>query len=158
MHRILHIIDSLDYTGTASQLLVLAKGLVRQKLDVHVCALDRHAPRMEEFAAAGIATTIIPRRSALDPIADWKLVRLVRRLRPDVVHTWDTVPGMFGPTAARRPFVAGTYRINRWKSVWESAIERRFARRAARLVSNSETVRDWCMQNGLPSEKFAVIP
>jgi glycosyltransferase involved in cell wall biosynthesis len=157
MPRILHIIDSLDYKGTASQLLVLAKGLASQKFDVHVCALDRRAPRLEEFAAAGISTTIVPRRFALDPLADWQLVRLVRRLRPEVIHTWDTVPGMLGPIAARRPFIAGMYRINRWKLPWEWAIERRFARRASRLITNSEAVRDWCVQNGLPAEKFAVI-
>lgn len=158
MPRILHIIDSLDYTGTASQLLVLAKGLAREKFDVHVCALDRRAPRIEEFAAAGISTTVIPRRFLLDPLADWQLMRLVRRLRPDVVHTWDTVPGMFGPIAAGCRFVAGTYRISRWKLRWEWAIERRFARRAARLVTNSATVRAWCVKNGLPTEKFTVIP
>lgn len=157
MQRILHIIDSLDYTGTASQLLVLAKSLVREKFDVHVCALDRRAPRREEFAAAGIQTTVIPRRWMLDPLADWQLVRLVRRLRPDVVHTWDTVPGKFGPIVAGRPFVAGTYHIDRWRLPWEWAIERRFAGRAAKLVTNSETVRDWCGQNGLPAEKFVLI-
>lgn len=158
MQRILHIIDSLGYTGAASQLLVLAKGLARVGYDVHVCALDRHAPRLEEFAAAGISTTVIPRRWMLDPLADWQLVRLVRRLRPNIVHTWDTVPGMFGPIASGRPFIAGTYRINRWRPAWESAIERRFARRAVRCVTNSESVRAWCVENGLPAEKLTVLP
>ncbi len=158
MPRILHIIDSLDYTGSASQLLVLAKGLAQQGFDVHVCELDRRAPRLEEFAAARIPTTIIPRRWALDPLADWQLVRHVRRLRPDVVHTWDTVPGMFGALAVGCRLVAGQYRIDRWKLDWEWALERRFARRAARYVTNSESVRAWCVRNGLPAEKFDVIP
>jgi glycosyltransferase involved in cell wall biosynthesis len=158
MNRILHIIDSLDYTGTASQLLVLAKGLMRERFDVHVCALDRRVPRLEEFAAAEISTTIIPRRFVLDPLADWQLARHVRRLRPDVVHTWDTVPGMLGPIAAGCRFVAGTYRVNRWKPAWEWTVERRFAGRAARCVTNSESVRAWCQENGLPAAKFAVIP
>ena len=139
--RILHIIDSLDFHGAASQLLGLAKGLAQQGFDVHVCALDRRAPRLEEFVAAGIATTIIPRRWALDPLADWQLMRHVRRLRPDVVHTWNTVPGMFAPIVAGRPLVAGHYSIDRWKLGWEWAIERRFPRRAVRYVTNSNTVR-----------------
>src|SRR3954453_6522181 len=68
MPRILHIIDSLDYQGAAKQLRVLAKGLAQRVYDVHVCALDRDAPRLAEFAAAGISTTIIPRRWSLDPL------------------------------------------------------------------------------------------
>src|SRR4051812_17300224 len=101
MRRILHIIDSLGYNGAASQLLVLAKALSNQKCDVHVCALDRFALRAKEFSELGIPTTILPRRWALDPFADWQLVRYVRRLQPDIVHTWNTVPGMLGPIAAR---------------------------------------------------------
>jgi glycosyltransferase involved in cell wall biosynthesis len=158
MPRILHIIDSLDYHCAATQLLVLARSLARQGFDVHVCALDQHAPRLAEFMAAGVSTTVIPRRWTLDPLADWQLVRHVRRLRPDVVHTWNSVPGMFGPIAAGCPFISGHYRIDPWKLNWEWALERRFARHASRYVTNSESVRAWCMRNGLPTEKFTVIP
>lgn len=158
MPRVLHIIDSLDYHGAAAQLLVLAKGLARKGIDVHVCALEQHAPRLAEFEAAGVSTNLLPRRWMLDPLADWRLVRHVRRLRPDVVHTWNTVPGMFGPLAAHCRLIAGYYRIDRCKPGWEWAIERRFARRAAQLVTNSKAVRGWCVQNGLPVERFTVIP
>src|SRR5262245_41501426 len=115
MRRILHIIDSLDYTGPATQLLLVAKGLARQGFDVHVCGLDQRAPRLAEFRAAGVETTIVPRRFFLDPLADWQLVRQVRRLRPDVVHTWDSVPAMLGPTVTGRPFVVGKYLIRKWQ-------------------------------------------
>ena len=50
------------------------------------------------------------------------LCGIVRRLRPDVVHTWNTVPGMFG--ADRRgasAWLPGQYRIERWKPGWEWA-------------------------------------
>ena len=99
MRRILHVIDSLDYTGSASQLLVLAKRLALAGVDVHVCALQQHAPRVDEFEAAGVSTRVLPRRFSLDPLADWQLVRHVQRLKPDVVHTWDTTPGMLGAVA-----------------------------------------------------------
>ena len=79
--RTLHIIDSLDYNGSAGQLLLLAQGLRRQGFDVHVCAFDRRAPRVAEFLAAGIPTTVIPLRWSLDPLADWQLARYVRRHR-----------------------------------------------------------------------------
>ncbi len=158
MRRILHIIDSLGYNGAATQLLVLAKALASQKYDVHVCSLARHAPRTNDLAALGIPTTIIPRRWTFDPFADWQLVRYVRRLQPDVVHTWNTVPGMLGPITARRPFVAGHYHIERCKLPAEWAIERRFAGRASRYISNSDAVRRWLLQHEIAVDKSVVIP
>lgn len=158
MPRVLHIVDSLEYCGAVSQLLTLSQGLIQQGYDVHVCTFHHHAPRETEFAAAGIPLVVVPRRWRLDPFADWQLARHVRRLKPNVVHTWNTVPGMFGPLAARCPLVAGYYQINRCRPGWEWAIERRFARRAGRLVTNSEAVRGWCVQSGLPANRLTLIP
>jgi glycosyltransferase involved in cell wall biosynthesis len=158
MQRILHIIDSLDYNGSATQLLLLAKGLRQRGFDVHVCALNQHALRVTEFVAAGISTTVIPRRWERDPLADWQLVRHVRRLKPDVVHTWNTIPGMFGALAVKCRLVVGQYRIRRWRTGWNAFVERRFSDRVSRYVTDSPTVRAWCARNRLPAEKFTVIP
>ena len=158
MQRILHIIDSLDYNGSATQLLLLAKGLMQRGCDVHVCALNQHAPRAAEFVTAGIPTAVIPRRWELDPLADWQLARHVRQLKPDVVHTWNAIPGMFGALATKCRLVVGQYRIRRWRTAWEAFVEHRFSDRVSRYVTDSPTVRDWCVRNGLPAEKFTVIP
>jgi glycosyltransferase involved in cell wall biosynthesis len=187
MRRILHIIDSLGYSGAATQLLVLADGLAARGLDVHIAALSE-SPRIplpfrvglgegsDGSVAARIPVTYIPRRWRVDPLADFQLVRHVNRLRPDVVHTWNSVPGMLWPVAvnwARQRLrhkrlagdvtdevrlVAGQYRIQRWPAAWESAIERRFARHAVRYLSNSTAVRDWCVAGGLRDQRFTVIP
>jgi glycosyltransferase involved in cell wall biosynthesis len=172
MPHILHIIDSLDQSGTARQLLILAEGLVRQGFDVHVCGL-RDAPNKipltfrdglgegSRAALEAISFRGLGRRWPIDPLADWRLLRHVRRLRPDIVHTWNTVAGMFGPLAARREerprLVAGSYRMQRWMPPWESFWERRFAPRVDRFVTNSPTVRNWCAQRGLAAERFSVI-
>lgn len=158
MRRILHIIESLGYNGVASQLLVLAKALVKSDLDVHVCVLSADTPRQQDFAAAGITAHTIARRWALDPLADWQLVRLVGKLQPDVVHTWDTVPGMLGPIRAGRPFIAGNYRIARWKPAWLWSLNRRFSKYAARLTTNSEQVRSWCTRHELSAPETTIIP
>jgi glycosyltransferase involved in cell wall biosynthesis len=179
--RILHIIDSLNRTGPARQLLVLAEGLARQGFDVHVCGLNDPPNRIplpfveglgegSSRLVDGISFVGLGRRWPIDPLADWRLRRLVMRLRPDIVHTWGSVAGMFGPIAVggwgrasgeppdRPLLVAGHYRINRYPPTWDSFFERRFARHVARFVTNSATVRDWCIKRGLPTEKFSVIP
>ncbi|MCC7474169.1 MAG: glycosyltransferase [Pirellulales bacterium] len=158
MPRILFIIDSLGYHGAATQLLALAKGLLERGYEVHVAALHADAPRRGELGSAGINTAILPRRCEIDPLADLRLVRHVRRLRPNIVHTWNTVPGMLGPIANHIPFVATIDRIDRWKSACEWAIERRFAQYAKLLLTNSPTVKAWAVEHGLPAKKFRVLP
>ncbi len=74
------------------------------------------------------------------------------------MHTWNTVPGMFGPIAGGCRFVAGHYHIDRWKSAGEWAVERRFARRAARFVTNSNAVKAWCTHHGIDAGKITLIP
>jgi glycosyltransferase involved in cell wall biosynthesis len=187
MRRILHIIDILGNSAAATQLLVLAEGLAERGFDVHIAALSE-SPRIplpyregqgegsDGSVTSKIRVTYIPRRWRVDPLADIQLVRHVNRLRPDVVHTWSSVPGMLGPIAVnwarqrlRRKrsigetsdavrLVAGQYRIQRWPGAWESLIERRFARHAVRYLSNSTAVRDWCVAGGLRDQRFTVIP
>ncbi len=172
MSRILHIIDSLGRTGTSKQLLLLAEGQSLQGFDVHLCGLNDAANRnrlqlRNEFETGladlgAISFSGLGRRWPIDPLADWHLRRLVARLRPDIVHTWNTVASMFGAIAARREgrprLVAGRYRMGRWQSAWDSFWEPRFAAQVERFVSNSPAVRNWCLRQGLPAEKFAVIP
>lgn len=162
MPRILHIIDSLGRTGAANQLLLLARGLAQEGFEVHVCALDQRAPKLRKFAEAEIPVTQIGRRWAIDPLADWRLRQFVRKLQPDLVHTWNTVAGLFGPIANRsggKPrLIAGHYAVRPWQHGWESFVEKRFAKHVDRFVANSPVVRDWCVSRGLSAQKFAVIP
>ncbi len=99
--RTLHIIDSLEPTGVARQLLWLAQGLAGQGVEVHVCALGRGGLLVDEFRAAGIDVAVLGRRWRVDPVAYRRLARLVAALRPNVVHTWDPMSGVYGRLAAR---------------------------------------------------------
>ncbi len=161
MRRILHIVDSLGPRGTASQLLVLVRGLLEQGLDVHVAALGGDGPLSADFAAVGVPVVGCGRRWPLDPLALWRLRRLVARLRPDVVHAWDSAAAVYGATAGhlagRSRLIMGQHRFAPWQGDWAWFIERRLANRAERLVAGSDCLRDWCVKHGLPAEKFVVI-
>ena len=129
MPRILHIIPTFERAGAQKQLLVLARGLVRDGFDVHVTALDGSGPLATEYRAAGIATTVIGKRLKLDPVAFVRLVRQIKALQPDLVHTWLYTAGTYGRAAARAAgverIVAGEYRVDRWKSTWQWMVDRR---------------------------------
>jgi glycosyltransferase involved in cell wall biosynthesis len=160
--RILYIIDSLGRTGAATQLLVLAQGLLEQGLDVHVAALAGGGPLAAEFTAAGVSTAELHRRFAKDPVAYVRLQRLIARLRPDVIHAWNADAGPYAQSVASRAkapqLIAAQHRIDPWRGNWRWFIERRLAQRTQRFTTGSVHVRDWCATHGLPAEKFVVIP
>ncbi len=160
--RILHIIPTLDPHGAEKQLALLAAGLPREKFDVHVCALTRGGPFEAPLRKAGIPVEVIGKRWKLDPWAYWRLKSHIRRLRPDLVHTWLFAANSYGRTAARacgvRRIVAAERCVDQWKVWHEFAIDRRLAGCTDRIVANSRAVRDFYVARGLPAEKFAVIP
>ena len=162
MPRILHIIPTFERAGAQKQLLALSCGLVRDGFDVHVMALEGGGPIAAEFRAVGIATIVIGKRLKLDPVAFVRLVQQIKVLQPDLVHTWLYSAGTYGRAAARaagvKHIVAGEYRVDRWKSTWQWMVDRRLARFTDRYAVNSGAIQDYCVEHGLPAEKFVVIP
>ncbi len=160
--RILHIIPTLDHYGTAKQLCLLAAGLARDEFDVHVCELGHRGSRAGDLASRGIPTTAVGRSWQIDPAAQWRLARHVRRLAPDVVHTWTFQANTYGRLAAARAsvphLVASERSVDRWKLWHHRAIDRCLARHTRRIVVNSESVRDFCTARGLSADRLCVIP
>ncbi len=160
--RILLIIPTLDRCGAEKQLTLLACGLPRDRFDVHVCVLTRDGPLRAALDQAGIAVTVIGKSRKIDPVAYWRLYRTIRRLQPDLVHTWLFAANAYGRQAARHAGVphvlAGERCADPWKRWHELMIDRYLARRTERLVTNSQGVVDFYCQQGLPASKFVVIP
>jgi glycosyltransferase involved in cell wall biosynthesis len=182
--RILHIIDSLEPSDAAQQLLWLVRGLAEQGIDVHVCVLGRGGSLLAEFRSAGLPTPVIGRRWRVDPLAYRRLTQHLARLRPDVVHTWDHLSGVYGRLAAKKvsgtyfrtpptdhvppllrrnrfltPFsVAGMSRVDPWRGPLGWLIERRLTPATDRFLVPHTGVRDWCIGYGLPEERFVVVP
>ena len=160
-HRILHIIPSFDRGGAEKQLALLAAGLPRDEFDVHVCALTRGGPVGEDLADDDIPTTVIGKSWRADPRAYWQLVRHVRRLKPDLVHTWLFAANSYGRLAAAQAGVphrvAAERCVDRWKMPYHFAIDRLLARRTDRIVVNSTGVLAFYAEHGIPTEKFVLI-
>ena len=117
--RILLIIPTLDRCGAEKQLTLLATGLPRDRFDVQVCALTRTGPLAESLDAAGIPLTVIGKRGKIDPAAYWRLRQHIRRLAPDIVHTWIFAANAYGRWAAFsagvRHVLAGERCVDPWK-------------------------------------------
>ncbi len=159
--RILQIIPTLDQSGAEKQLTLLAKGLPREEFEVHVCALTRGGPLEVDLATAGIPVTLIGKRWKCDPYAFWRLWRFVQRLKPDLVHTWLFAANAYGRAAALlagvKRLVAAERCVDPWKS-WELWFDRFLAKHTARIVANSQGVRDFYVGKGIEAVKIEVIP
>src|SRR3954469_2297001 len=85
--RVLHLLPDLGYSAAARRVSRLAPALPRDRFTPHVAVLGRAGPFAEPLRAAGVPVHELAGRPA-DPRALLRLYRLLRELRPDVVHTW----------------------------------------------------------------------
>jgi glycosyltransferase involved in cell wall biosynthesis len=130
------VISSLDYSGAARQLTLLASGLGREGLSVRVCVLGGPSAWGDEQSAAGVAVSILGPSRPFDLLPFVALRRLLRSFS-GVVHVW-------GPAALRAAaLIVGLRRL------WVSAalppvgkpgrIDAWMLRRVGRVVAFGET-------------------
>ena len=161
MHRILHIIPTLDRAGAEKQLVLLTTHLPRDEFDIHVCALTRGGPWQSVLESEGIPVTVVGKRWKFDPAALWRLKTTVQTLSPDLVQTWIFAANSYGRVAARWagvPHLIASERCADHCKVWhELVIDRLLARRTDRIIVNSQGVKDFYVAKGIPAEKTSVI-
>ena len=163
MLNVLQLIPTLDRSGAEKQMVLLAKGLPRDRFRVEVAALTRLGPLEAELVAAGVPVTLIAKRHKVDPLALGRLVRFLRSKRFDVVQTWIYAADTYGRVAARRAgvpvVVTAEMAVDLWKGRSERAVDRFLARWTDRVVGNSRAVVDFYRDAvGIPVAQLALIP
>lgn len=160
--RIVQIIPTMDQGGAEKQLCLLAENLPRDQFDVHVFLLTRDGPRSADLRAAGIPVQVIGKRFKTDPTALVRLRRELKRLAPDVVHTWLFAANSFGRVAAKwsgvKRIMASERCVDPWKTETHFLIDRYLARRTEAITTNSTGVKDFYAAHGIAPELFRVIP
>jgi glycosyltransferase involved in cell wall biosynthesis len=145
--------------------LILGAGTALPAVGVEsgVVALTRKGPIADEIAAAGVPLHLVTGQPGpRDPAAYVRLVRLLQRERPDVVHTFLIAASIYGRLAA---FAAGVplvlaaeQNVYRRKPRRHALLERALAARTYRVVACCEVVgRFYQQQVGVPASKVAVI-
>jgi glycosyltransferase involved in cell wall biosynthesis len=162
MKRLLLIIPTLVRGGAEKQLVLLAGGLPREEFDVHVCVLTHSGPLESELKSRGISYQVLGKRWKVDPLTYARLRKHIKRLRPEMVHTWLFAANAYGRHAAHAagvPHIIGGERsVDPWKADHELWIDRRLARRSDRIATNSQGVVDFYAARGIAADKFTVIP
>lgn len=86
--RILHIIDSLDYNGSAAQLRILGPALNDDDVTVEIGCLGPETPWLRDLRDAGVVVHSLGWTRWFDPSVLWNLRSLLLESAPDVIHVW----------------------------------------------------------------------
>lgn len=161
-HRILYVIDGLNVGGAETLLLDLLDAALTRGDAAHV-AYFSDGPLGAEVAARGIGLTRLSRTGLRDPRALHRMVRLIRRWRPDVVHTHLTKAGIVGQIAARvtgTPRVQTLHNVDPWRRrAWLSRAWRWATDGADACIAVSSEVADHVAATGGHSRaRIEVIP
>lgn len=101
----LHVITTASIGGAERHLLELMKLLPKDRFEITLAFFkeEAHEARslVPDFRATGIRVVDLRMKSGLDPRPLWRLLRLVVRFRPDIVHTHLYRADIAGTTIAR---------------------------------------------------------
>jgi glycosyltransferase involved in cell wall biosynthesis len=167
--RILHVITGLGAGGAEHVLLRVASSMRRDRFETLVVALMPEGPLAARLRDAGIevrALGMAPGRPS--PAALWKLVRFVRRFRPDVIQTWLYHADLMGALATRLTTVpalswnlrASDMDMSRYPahSRWTLSLCARLSRLPNIVIANSEAGRRHHERLGYRPREWTVIP
>jgi len=112
--KILYLITELDVGGAEKTLFRLAASLHERGWPVEVAALSGEGEVGEWLAGRDIPVHHIRMETKGDPRAFWRLVRLLRGTRPDILHTFlfhANIAGRLAARFARVPAVVSSVRV-----------------------------------------------
>lgn len=161
--KALLICQNLNVGGAEEVVLGQATHLAREAIEAGVVALTRRGPVAEEIARAGVPVHHVPGSPGpRDPAAFLRLVALLRRERPEIVHTYLITACLYGRLAA---FAAGVplvlaaeQNVYARKPRRHAIMERALAARTFRVVACCRAVGDFYRrQTGIPPAKIDVL-
>jgi glycosyltransferase involved in cell wall biosynthesis len=175
--RVVHIITRMILGGAQENTLLTCRGL-HENPDYDVTlvtgpALGPEGELLSEAERLGLKVRVVPQlRRAMHPWRDWvalrSLRRILRELKPQIVHTHSSKAGILGRYAAHRegvPVILHTIHglpfhpcERRWKNALYVRLERRAAKWSSRIVCVAHAMAEQAVAAGVASrEKFVTV-
>jgi glycosyltransferase involved in cell wall biosynthesis len=93
--KIILLCDSLIKGGKERRMIELIKGLSKEP-GVHIeLILFKNLIEYSEIYDLGIPLHIIERKPKHNPLTFWKVYKICREVRPDILHTWSSMSAIF---------------------------------------------------------------
>jgi glycosyltransferase involved in cell wall biosynthesis len=160
--RVALLIDTLELAGAEKQLVTVATGLDRHRFAPVVICLTAKGPYEQELRQADVPVLFVGKRHKVGFLAYRRLRALLRRERPDVLHTWMFTCNLYGRLAARGlpvATLASEVAADVGKSSFRLAVDRWLAPSTDAFYVNSAVVaRFYHERCDIPLAKMTVIP
>jgi len=168
MIRTAFLIRSLNYGGAERQLVTLAKALDKNRFDVTVITFYSGGHFEKELAASNVRLISLGKRGRWDgPRFLWRLVSELKKLRPQVLHSYLVEPNLLAvllkPLFRSTKVVWGIRASNMELENYDWFVRLNFrlqcfmSRWADLIIANSEAGRAYHVAQGFPAQKCIVI-
>jgi glycosyltransferase involved in cell wall biosynthesis len=160
--KILHLITSLEVGGEQHVMLTSIRGLSKRNFRILVCSVMDKIPMSGQFEQIGAPVHSLGLRGKYDPRVYWRLWRLLRRERPDILHTHlihaNLLGRIIGRLAGVPAIVASEVTVGRPRRL--GTIANRLTNRLVdRIETNALAVQRWLHETyRTPLDKILVIP
>lgn len=156
----MYVIATMGIGGAEKQLVEIVKRLDKDKYDAMVCCLTRGGPFEDELKQEGIRYSILWKRFKFDFSVIFKLVRLLRIEKVDILHTYMFTSNSFGRVAgavARVPKIVVSERcVDIWKNKFHFLIDRILLHWTDKVICVSNGVRKFYVDKIDISDEKAV--
>ncbi|MBI3828805.1 MAG: glycosyltransferase family 4 protein [Planctomycetes bacterium] len=151
----MHLSTAHTWRGGENQILLLCKGLKSRGQKVLIIA-PKDAPLHERAHEAGLETHVLGLRE-VDPAGTYRLARLLRKLRPDVLHLHDGHAVLPGQLAARALAAKKLSVFAHRRTAFKVRGRWKYGGRVDKVVAISEAVKEQVLAAGVAAEKVAVV-
>jgi glycosyltransferase involved in cell wall biosynthesis len=163
--KVVHVIHSLSGGGIERRALTVISDLDPRRYASLLVCIDGLGPLAEEASARGIDPIVVGRTRRFDASTVWRLVALLRRERPAIVHGWLSLANVYarvGGTIARVPVRiaaegAVVPTLNSRRLARDAFLDRALGFATDAYVANSDAVAAGLRQRGVPSSRIVVV-
>jgi len=151
-----HLSTATSWRGGENQLWLLARGLLARGQRVLVAA-PRGAPLLDRCREAGIPVRPLALRGSIDPLATLRLMALLRKERPGILHLHDGHAVLHGQLAGRALSRKKLKVIAHRRTVFDLKGRWKYSGRVDRIIAISRAVRERLIEAGIPDKRICVV-
>lgn len=160
--KVLQVSLSLGIGGLEKLLVELAIRLNRENFTSVVCCLSEENDLVGILKKNGIKVFFLPKKDCMDFGLIFKLARLLKQEKVDIIHTHDNAANLYGICAAK---LAGVKHVINTEHGFmfigegrKKIINRILPLYNKTIACVSEAIRNNLIEGGLPAQKLTVIP
>jgi len=160
--KILFIIYSLEIGGSEQLVFDIVKNLPLNKYEPYICTLTKIGVLGEDLERRGFKVYCLNRRGKFDLLAFFKLIKLIKNLKINIIHThrftanlWGRVAGLIVGT---KVIISTEHGIDSYKGKVRIFLDRLLAKYTSTLIAVSNDIKDFLTtKHKIPNAKIKVI-